>query len=217
MKDGNFLILFLFICIMTFDAVIFDLGGVILNIDYNLTIEAFKKLGDEDFDEIFSQAKQSNLFDEFEMGNISAQHFINKLLPCLKPGTSPNAVVHAWTEMILNVPKAKLDLLEKLNAKYPVYLLSNTNEIHVPVVRRKWAEVTDKPMEHFFDHIYFSHEIRLRKPHVEIFDFVCKKENLNKEKTLFIDDSIQHVEGAKKSGLQAIHLTNPEDLYSYFS
>lgn len=202
---------------MTFDAVIFDLGGVILNIDYNKTITAFQKLGMEDFDEKFSQAQQTSLFDDFETGKISAQHFINKLLPCLKPGTSANAVVHAWNELILDVPSKKLELLEKLKSKYPVFLLSNTNELHIPVVRRKWAEVTDKPMEHYFDHIYFSHEIHLRKPHVEIFEFVCQRENLTKERTLFIDDSIQHVEGAKKAGLQAKHLTNADDLYAYFS
>jgi putative hydrolase of the HAD superfamily len=202
---------------MTFDAIIFDLGGVILNIDYNKTISAFKKLGMENFDELFSQAKQSSVFDDFETGKISAQHFINKLLPCLKSGTSPNAVVHAWNEMVLNVPLEKLELLEKLKAKYPVYLLSNTNELHIPVVRKKWAEVTDKPMEHYFNHLYFSNEIHMRKPNAEIFNFVAKNEKLNPESTLFIDDSIQHIEGAKKLGYQTIHLKNQEDLYSYFS
>ncbi len=68
------------------------------------------------------------LFDDFETGKISAQRFINSLLPYLKPGTTPNKVVHAWNAMILDVPPEKLQLLESFRGKYPVYLLSNTNE-----------------------------------------------------------------------------------------
>lgn len=202
---------------MTYNAIIFDLGGVILNIDYNKTIAAMKKLGMEDFDEVFSQAKQTSLFDDFETGKISAQHFINKLLPCLKPATSPNAVVHAWNEMVLFFPEKKLELLEKLKVKYPIFLLSNTNELHIPQVRKKLTEVSDKELEHYFSQIYFSNEIHMRKPNAEIFNFVAKNEKLNPESTLFIDDSIQHIEGAKKLGFQTIHLKDPEDLYSYFS
>jgi hypothetical protein len=81
---------------MNFDALIFDLGGVIINLDYKRTIHAFEQLGMEDFHTIYSQATQTNLFDDFETGKISAQRFINSLLPYLKPGTTPNKVVHAW-------------------------------------------------------------------------------------------------------------------------
>ncbi|SRR5574343_27887 len=216
-KDGNFLILFLFICIMAYDAVILDLGGVIINLDYNKTIHAFEALGMSDFKTVYSQASQTNLFDDFETGKISAQHFVNCLLPYLKPGTTPNKVVHAWNAMILDVPQQKLELLETLKKRFPVYLLSNTNELHVPVVRREFSKVTDYPMEHFFTKMYFSNEIKLRKPNAEIFEFVCLENNLNPANTLFVDDSIQHIEGAKKIGLNTEHLKDPEDLYQLFS
>jgi putative hydrolase of the HAD superfamily len=202
---------------MEFEAVILDLGGVIINLDYSKTIHAFEALGMTDFNSVYSQAAQTNLFDDFETGQISSQRFVNSLLPYLKSGTTPNKVVHAWNAMILNVPAKKLELLVSLKQKYPVFLLSNTNELHVPVVRREFAKVTDKPMEHFFNEMYFSHEIKLRKPNQEIFDFVCKTNGLIPEKTLFIDDSIQHIEGAKTLGLLTHHLTNPEDLYQLFS
>lgn len=202
---------------MKFEAIVFDLGGVLIDLDYNRTINAFKQLGIADFDKMYSQAAQNNLFDDFETGQISAQRFVNSLLPYLRPGTTPNKVVHAWNAMILSVPPAKIKLLEDLRKKYPIFLLSNTNELHVPVVRREWAKVTSQPMEDFFDHIYFSHEIHLRKPTSEIFEFVCDQQNLVPEKTLFIDDSIQHIKGAEQIGLQTIHLEEPDKLYQLFS
>lgn len=202
---------------MKYEAIVFDLGGVLIDLDYQLTIDAFKKLGISDFDKMYSQAAQNNLFDDFETGQISAQRFINTLLPYLSQGTTPNKVVQAWNAMILSVPPAKIELLEKLRKDYPIYLLSNTNELHVPVVRREWAKVTDKPMEDFFDHIYFSHEIHLRKPDDAIFEFVCAQQNLLPEKTLFIDDSIQHIKGAENVGLQTYFLENSENLYQFFS
>lgn len=217
---GVFLILFLFICTMisqTVKAIIFDLGGVILNIDYQRTIEEFKKLGLENFETCFSQASQTKIFDDFETGQISSQHFINSLLPYLKEGTSSNKVVHAWNALILDQPKEKIDLLITLKKTYPLYLLSNTNALHVPVVRRRWAEVTPEPMEYFFNKIYFSHEIHLRKPNQEIFQLVCQEQKLEPSEVLFIDDSIQHVVGAQKFGLQTIHLIAPEQLYQIFS
>lgn len=208
---------FLFLCVMDFNALIFDLGGVIINLDYNRTIHAFEELGMENFHDVYSQAAQTNLFDDFETGKISAQRFINSLLPYLKSGTTPNMVVHAWNAMILDVPKEKLDLLLELKAKYPVFLLSNTNELHVPVVRREWSKVSDSPMEHYFNRIFLSHEIHQRKPDRSIFEYVCIEERLVPERTLFIDDSIQHIKGASAYGLQTIHLTETESLIQLFS
>lgn len=217
---GVFLILFLFICTMisdSVDAIIFDLGGVIIDIDYEKTIHAFEKLGMKDFHSVYSQAAQSNLFDDFETGQISTQRFINSLLPYLKLGTSPNKAVHAWNEMILSIPKEKIVLLNRLKEKYPLYLLSNTNEIHVPIVKREWAKVSDEPMESIFKKVYFSNEIELRKPNLEIFKHVCAEQNLKPERTLFIDDSIQHIEGAKEFGLQTFFAQNSDSLYNFFS
>jgi putative hydrolase of the HAD superfamily len=202
---------------MDFDAIIFDLGGVIIDLDYSKTIHAFEQLGMENFHEVYSQASQTNLFDDFETGKISAQRFINSLLPYLKTGTTPNMAVHAWNAMILSVPPEKLQLLLKLKKEYPIYLLSNTNELHVPVVRREWAKVASDPMEYYFDRIFFSHEIHMRKPEISIFKFVCEEQNLDPKRTLFIDDSIQHIEGAAAYGLQTIHLTEPLSLIQLFS
>ena len=202
---------------MKYDAIIFDLGGVIIDLDYQKTIDAFVELGMNNFETIYSQASQQKLFNDFEIGQISPQYFINQLLPFLKNGTSPNKLVEAWNAMILSVPLAKIELLEKLKKKYPLFLLSNTNDLHVPLVRKEWAKVTDKPMESFFNKIYFSHELHLRKPNADIFETVCELENLNPKTTLFIDDSIQHIEGAASIGLKTYHLKKSTDLIQFFS
>jgi putative hydrolase of the HAD superfamily len=87
----------------------------------------------------------------------------------------------------------------------------------VPVVRQRLAKLTAKPLEAYFTKVYFSHDLGLRKPNSEIFEFVCRENNLNLSTTLFIDDSIQHIEGAKKCGLQTLHLKPEKELITYFS
>jgi FMN phosphatase YigB (HAD superfamily) len=201
----------------SFDAIIFDLGGVIINLDYQLTIEAFKKLGIDNFEEMYTQAKQNNLFDDYETGKISSQHFINSLLPFLPSGTSANKVVHAWNAMILDFPSKRLELLDQLNSKYRVFLLSNTNDIHLQAVNRSLANTTDRKLESYFEKVYLSHEVKLRKPHKEIFELVCTEQNLNPYTTIFIDDTIGHINGANSIGLKGIHLIDKtiEELFDF--
>lgn len=202
---------------MKYSAVLFDLGGVLIRLDYQRTITAFNALGISNFEAIYTQASQQQLFDLFETGKLSPQRFINELLHLLPPGTSPNDVVHAWNAMILDVPSATLEVLEKVKASHHVVLLSNTNALHVPVVRNEWRKQTDRPMEDFFDGLYFSHELGMRKPHVETFITVCEREGILPSETLFIDDSIQHIEGARTAGLQTHHLTSINALGQLFS
>lgn len=199
------------------EAIIFDFGGVIIQLNYQATIDAFKKLGIENFDVMYSQAQQSNLFDDIETGKISSQRFINGLLDYLPPNISPNKVVEAWNAMILNVPKQNIDLLDELSKKYRIFLLSNTNELHITQAYRNWNKVAEKPINTYFEKIYLSHEIGMRKPNGEIFELVCKENNLNLKTTLFIDDSEQHIIGAQTIGLKTIHHKSNELLQTLFS
>jgi glucose-1-phosphatase len=202
-----------------FDAIIFDFGGVLINIDYQLSISAFEALGVRDFNSLYNQAEQSKLFDDIETGKISAQFFINQLLSQLPPGTTANEVVSAWNAMILDVPADRVKLLQNLKSRgQKIYLLSNTNSIHIDKAWRKWkeAEVQVEPKV-LFDNIYLSHEIGMRKPNKEIFEFVCTENALDPKRTLFIDDSIQHIEGASRIGIHAYHLKKDEDICQLFS
>ncbi|MCE2741985.1 MAG: HAD-IA family hydrolase [Fluviicola sp.] len=199
------------------DTIIFDLGGVILNLDYSLTTKAFQDLGLTNFEEMYAQANQTSIFDDLEIGKISAQHFINLVLPYLPVGTTANKVVHAWNAMILDFPKEHLELLMELKKTKKLYLLSNTNEIHIQAVNRSLAKTTDKKLNSFFDKVYLSHEIGMRKPNAEIFDFVCKDQSINPTSAFFIDDTIRHVEGAKSSGLNTYHITGGETILDLFN
>lgn len=199
------------------DAVIFDFGGVLINLDYERTVSAFKSLGIDSFEELYSKASQTNVFDDFETGQISAQRFINDLLRYLPQRTTPNQVVHAWNAMILDVPKEVIELLAKLKRTKKIYLLSNTNEIHIDLAFRRWMQIASIHPKEVFDNVFLSHEIHLRKPHIETFEFVLEFERLIPERSLFIDDSIQHIEGAQKTGMKTHHLLAQEDLYAIFS
>ena len=196
--------------------IIFDLGGVILNLDYNLTISAFKKLGLVNFEEMYTQASQTNLFNDYETGQISSQHFINLLLTYMPAGTSPNKVVHAWNQMILDVPAERLKLLDELNKKRRIFLLSNTNELHLQAVVRSLAKTTNRTLDSYFEKVYYSHILKLRKPNKEVFDLVCKEQNLTVSDTMFIDDTIGHIDGAKAFGLQGVHLEKGIKLETLF-
>jgi len=196
------------------EAIIFDLGGVLINLDYQLTSKAFIDLGLTDFDATYSQLQQTDLFDRFETGAISSFHFINRLLDQLPQGTSGNKVVHAWNAMILDFPEERLLWLLEMKQRYRIFLLSNTNTLHMEAVRRSLERtIGHQRLEDYFEQVYLSFEMGLRKPNPEIFSRVCDEQGLNPATTVFIDDSPQHVEGARLAGLTAIHCTGKvEDL-----
>jgi len=196
------------------EAIIFDLGGVLLNLDYDLTEKAFISLGMTNFGESYSQLQQTHLFDRFERGEISSFHFVNKLLDLLPMGTTANQVVHAWDAMILDFPVKRLQFLEELSKKYRLFLLSNTNDLHIDAVRRSLEKtVGHRNLEQYFEKTYFSSAVGMRKPDSNIFEFVCSENNLDPAKTIFIDDSPQHVEGAKNVGLDAFLLAKDQDVF----
>lgn len=200
-----------------FKAVLFDLGGVLIDIDYHATERAFEELGVSDFKERYTQLAQNELFDRFECGEISPQHFVNLVLPFAQSGTSPNQVVAAWNAMLGSFPLEKIRLLERLSSTTPLFMLSNTNELHWIEVKRAWQKVTTQPMQHFFSAIYLSHEIGKRKPHPETFEWVCQQMGFEPADVLFIDDSPQHIEGATQAGLQVHYYQDAAAFYALFS
>lgn len=188
--------------------IIFDLGGVILDLDYQLTQQAFEELGTGNFQQHYTQAAQSGLFDLYETGKISTNHFVNKLLDLLPKGTTPNKVVQAWNAMIKEFPADNLELLRKLKEDYQLILLSNTNELHIDFLERKLRKHGEHlQLKDFFSHAYYSSELGMRKPHPETFQHICELHQLNVSETLFIDDTAGHIEGAQKCGLKTCHFT----------
>lgn len=189
--------------------IIFDLGGVLLNINYQLTIHAFEKLGICDFGKKFSQAQQSHLFDDLETGKTGEKEFFESIRNIAGQPIEDKVIEGAWNAMLQDFPGNRLALLKKVKQHYRSFLLSNTNIIHL----NKFNEILNlqhgyKTLEPYFEEVFFSHEIGYRKPNTEAFDLILKKHDLIAPQTLFIDDTEQHVKGARKAGLLAHHLKN---------
>jgi len=195
--------------IMAIKNIIFDLGGVILDIDYQRTIQAFKKLGFEDFDKHYTQAQQSGVFDALETGKITQETFVESLKAHLPDSVQNQEIIAAWNALLLPWNQERIAFMESLKSKYNLYLFSNTNAIHKAYFDKTLTEQTNlKSLDDLFLKAYYSHSFGHRKPHPESFELILKENNLAPEETLFIDDSAQHVEGARKAGLHAIHLVD---------
>ncbi len=187
--------------------IIFDLGGVLLNIDYNLTEQAFVATGIKNFSELYAQLHQSELFDRFEMGKMPREEFIAELMKAATQPVTEAQIINAWNAMLLDFPLRRLQILQQLHLYYDLFLLSNTNEIHEEAFNGIMQRTHGMPsIGVLFDKVYFSHRLGMRKPMKEIFLRVLDDNGLKPEETLFIDDSPQHVEGAKLLGIQTIYL-----------
>jgi glucose-1-phosphatase len=188
--------------------IILDFGGVLLNIDYQLTEQAFIKLGCANFKEMYSQAAQTDLFNKFETGEISETFFFEELknLSGIEKLTV-GEIKNAWNAMLINFPVENYLMLKELKKKYRVFLLSNTNETHITEFERlieTTCSVTE--FENLFEKVYYSYKMGVRKPDTACFLQVINENNLALEETIFVDDSIQHIEGAKKAGITAYFL-----------
>jgi putative hydrolase of the HAD superfamily len=197
--------------------IIFDLGGVVINIDYKITINAFRNLGLIDPEKVYTQHKQLPVMDQYDIGEISSEIFVSELRKVLAPGTSDRLIIDAWNAMLLDFPQERADLLMQLKGKYRTFLLSNTNDLHITC---HFQRIHDRfgcfEMNPFFEKEYYSHRVGMRKPNKEIFDFVINENGLIASETLFIDDTLQHVEGARRAGLRAYHLQGPLTILDIF-
>ena len=187
--------------------IIFDLGGVLLNIDYQLTEQAFIDAGITHFHELYTQLHQTPVFEQLEMGKITADEFITALQQTSAVPLSADAVINAWNAMLLDFPLRRLQLLQQLRLHYDLFLLSNTNEIHEQAFNKSLMQNNGIPdLRVMFDRAYYSHRVGLRKPMPEIFLLVLNENGLEPAHTLFIDDSPQHIAAAKDLGIQTIYL-----------
>lgn len=191
----------------TYDTILLDLGGVLIDVDYHATARAFRELGHPDFERLYSKAQQDHLFDGFETGALSPAQFRDRIRQVLDPALTDAAIDTNWNAMLGSVAPERLALVQRLKDQYQVLLLSNTNAIHVPAFEAIIARengITD--FKGLFHGAYYSCEIGLRKPDAASFLHVLDKHGADPAHTLFIDDSIQHVHGARNAGLHAEHL-----------
>ena len=203
--------------LLPFKNIIFDLGGVILDLGIEKTIQEFKKIGIPDFDKLYSYFKSSKIFIDFELGKITPNDFRNQLRKFTNNNLSDEEIDFAWNTMIVNIPLERLQLLEKLSERYRTFLLSNTNEIHL----KCYNNIIKKKSGHFsladiMEKAYYSHEIHFKKPDPRAYEYVLSKNDLKAKETLFIDDFNKNVDAAIKLGMKAFQLEDPDKLVEYF-
>lgn len=198
--------------------IIFDLGGVIINLRFQLTHDAFRKLSQNGQELAFTQAQQSELFDAYETGRITDAAFREGLRRHYAIEATDAEIDEAWNALLLDIPAERIALLQDLGKKYRLFLLSNTNAIHLVKFTQIVADNFSIPsLDSLFEQTYYSHLIGQRKPDAAVFEQILAQHHLAPAETLFVDDSIQHIEGANKVGLRTLFLAPPLTINEAFT
>lgn len=205
----------------SYDALVFDLGGVILDLDFGATVAAFSRLAGADSSHLYTQTRQVDLFDEFERGEIAPATFRVRLRERLglDDRTTDRELDAAWNALLGKIPEDRLHLLARLKKETRTFLLSNTNAIHVGQFFADYGarhEAEHGAWENLFEKPLYSHELGARKPERRIFDRVAEQFGLTPSRIVFIDDNADNVAAARAAGWRAEHHTPDRALADYF-
>jgi putative hydrolase of the HAD superfamily len=197
--------------------IIFDFGGVILDIDPQLTVDEFVRLGFSDLEKLNSTEFTEEILGKFERGILTPEVFRDKLRSFLSINITDQQIDDAWNALLYDIPGIRIDIIEQVKSNYQIFLLSNSNEIHYDLfVRDLQLRFGYDEFDQLFNKAYFSFDLHLLKPNPEIFEFVINQHDLDFKTTLFIDDNIRNIEAAQKVGLSTYHLTKPERIRDIF-
>lgn len=191
--------------------IIFDLGGIFLALNYQLTKDLFIKYGVTDFDDLFTQHHANDLFEDLEKGFITPEQFYYSFRTETKTNLTNEEIKTAWNAMLVSFPKERIEWLSSIRKRYNIFLFSNTNQIHYDKIMELYKrDLGADDFNELFVKPYYSHEMGLRKPYPESFMHIIDNHKLDVAETLFIDDTIKNIEAADALGLQTIHLVAPK-------
>ncbi len=199
------------------DTIIFDLGEVIVDLDTNAVISAFKKLTEPQRIDFKTFLIDSSALYDYETGVITKSQFVDQMNQEMGTLISLGDFENAWNLMIKTVPLARLELMERLKKTHRVLILSNTNCMHEDRFDAMVEELTGQKMSHFSHTAYYSHIIGKRKPNKDIYEFIIDDQKLNPLKALFLDDKRENIEAARGAGLNAEQVLKPDDIFSIIS
>jgi FMN phosphatase YigB (HAD superfamily) len=191
--------------------IIFDLGGVIVNLDRQRCVDSFKALGANDVSDYVDEYRQEDMFHELEIGAISADEFYEQLRKKTQCEATNKQIQDAWNAMLKEIPVHRLDKLLQLRDNYMTYLLSNTNEIHWKYCYDVLFNYHGFGADNYFEQIFLSFEMHLIKPSETIFTEVLDNAGIKAEETLFVDDSDINCAAARKLGIKTHHVKAGED------
>ena len=183
---------------------LFDLGGVIMNLDRDRCVRAFEALGMRDADEFLGVYGQKGAFLALERGDIDADEFRREIRPLFDREVTDEEIDSAFNQFLTGIPQERLRALRQLSKRYGVYLLSNTNPIMMNgFIAEQFRQEEGMEMKDYFDGVVASYVAKCYKPDREIFDYACEKCGIKPEETLFFDDSQANVDAARALGFYA--------------
>lgn len=192
---------------------IFDLGGVLLDLDFDAPFRLFRKLNKNETIGDPKMLLQDPVFTGFETGRVTPEDFRSRLRHLLNnPGATDAELDQTWCSMLKEVPAEKVALLRELSADFRLFLYSNTNAIHIPWFSQRFFEQHNIEWPSLFEKTFYSHEINDRKPLLSGYRKVLGLAAIDPAETLFVDDLLQNVEAAEESGLKVLHYTPGDDL-----
>jgi len=196
--------------------IVFDLGGVLIDLDFKSAINGLQKAGFTNVKEQLQAFDREGIFQKFELGEISADEFRASIRENSNVSLTDEEVDSLWNLMLLEIPREKLELILDLRSKYMVYLLSNTNSIHWDYVCKNAYNYRGFRMDDYFEETFLSFEMHMAKPDKAIFEKMLQDANLLPEETLFIDDSEANCKAAEEVGIHAHHYYIGDDLSKIF-
>lgn len=193
--------------------IIFDLGGVLVDLDFMSLVIHYKRLGATFDTSDYRIVISDPVFLSFELGLTSPSGFRDRLREILEISpASDDEMDEAWCSLLGSVPLVKVHLLKKLASRYRLFLFSNTNDIHIRYFKNRFESEHGFPFEPLFEKAFYSHEIHDRKPLVSSYEKVTRLAGIVPEETLFVDDFEENIGNAGKAGLQVLHYLPGTDL-----
>lgn len=198
---------------------IFDLGGVILDLSLPDTLKAFAQIAGIDINKVQQLFVESEGFLKYEKGQLTDDAFRDFVRKLYNTDAPDAELDRCWNAMLLGIPTDKLEMLTSLKERYNVFLLSNTNTIHLDYIEQKIlpAITTNTSLAPYFHRDYYSHRMGKRKPDADIFEQVLDENNLVAEETLFLDDNRANIEGAAALKIQTLFVNSPDIILPYFN
>jgi len=197
--------------------IVFDLGNVLLNLDFDASIQAFLKLGLQKDVLDRQQVYSDPVFYELEVGLIKPGEFRDRIRQLLKNmGLTDQQINEAWSAMILDVPGKRIEMLKKLRENYQVYLFSNTNQIHISKLQTEFRKQHQIEFPSLFTKVFYSFEIHERKPDLISYQKLIELAGINPSETLFIDDLEKNITAAQKAGLKTFLHNVEMEITDYF-
>lgn len=195
-----------------FKNILFDFGNILIDLDIPKTWQSLSDLAGDQYESAMTILKNAAVFDRFETGLLSEAQLISHIQDALPGDVSATAIVNAWNAMLLGIPAKRLEMLLRLRKTHRVYLLSNTNSLHLDHVYRYLQSahgITDFDTR-YFDRTFYSHLVGLRKPDREIYEFVLGEIRAEPTETIFIDDLVENLVAPAALGLHT-YLHDPSD------